>query len=243
MGDERRAGATAHDPGPENVSKVRIVLADDERLIRAGLSLLLAAEPDLEVVGEAANGAECLAIVGTARPDVVVMDIRMPVMDGIEATTRLTSNEFHTENGLPAVLILTTFSEDQNVTTAMRAGAAGFLLKNSAPQTLATAIRALAKGEGWLDPAITRSLLRHFSSRSSDGQTVPSADIGVLTAREREVLGAMAVGLKNAEIASKLFLSETTVKTHVHRILLKLGLSDRSQAVAVAYRSGLVRSD
>ncbi|ADX74129.1 DNA-binding response regulator [Pseudarthrobacter phenanthrenivorans] len=224
-------------------AKVRVVLADDERLVRAGLSLLLAAEPDLEVVGEAANGAECLAVAGTTRPDVVVMDIRMPVMDGIEATTRLTADGLGGGDGVPAVLILTTFSEDHNVTTAMRAGAAGFLLKNSAPQTLATAIRALAKGDGWLDPAITRSLLRHFSSRAADGQSVPTADISVLTAREREVLGAMAVGLKNAEIANKLFLSETTVKTHVHRILLKLGLSDRSQAVAVAYRSGLIRSD
>lgn len=227
----------------ENASKVRIVLADDERLVRAGLSLLLAAEPDLEVVGEAGNGAECLELARTVKPDVVVMDIRMPVVDGIEATARLTSGEFGSGNAVPAVLILTTFSEDHNVTTAMRAGAAGFLLKNSAPQTLATAIRALAKGEGWLDPTVTRLLLRHFSARNPDGQTVPAVDIGVLTAREREVLAAMAMGLKNPEIAQKLYLSETTVKTHVHRILLKLGLSDRSQAVAVAYRSGLIRSD
>lgn len=236
-------GATGSAGSLESAAKVRIVLADDERLVRAGLSLLLAAEPDLQVVGEAANGAECLALAQTVRPDVVVMDIRMPVMDGIEATARLVSEEFGAGNAVPAVLILTTFSDDHNVTTALRAGAAGFLLKNSAPQTLATAIRALATGEGWLDPAVTRSLLRHFSSRNPDGQTVPAADIDVLTAREREVLGAMALGLKNPEIAHKLFLSETTVKTHVHRILLKLGLSDRSQAVAVAYRSGLIRSD
>ena len=242
MDGDRRAHPMAHGPGPSDAAKVRIVLADDEALVRAGLSLLLTAEQDLDVVGEASNGSECLALVETARPDVVVMDVRMPVMDGIEATRRMTSKDFLVDGTPPAVLILTTFSEDHNVTTALRAGAAGFLLKNSAPQTLATAIRTLARGDGWLDPAITMSLLRQFSSKVP-GEFIPHADIGVLTAREREVLRAIGAGLKNAQIAERLFLSETTVKTHVHRILLKLGLSDRSQAVAVAYRSGLIRSD
>lgn len=217
---------------------------DDEKLIRAGLELLLAAESDMEVVGVAGDGFECLALVASVRPDVVVMDVRMPGMNGVEATKRLTSDEFSRVGIAPSVLILTTFNEDQSVTDALRAGAAGFLLKNSAPQTLATAIRSLARGEGWLDPSVTRSLLRLFTSHaSSDGNMVPPADIGVLTPREREVLAAMGRGLKNAQIAESLFLSETTVKSHVHRILLKLGISDRSQAVAVAYRSGLVRSE
>ncbi len=220
----------------------RIVLADDEALVRAGLSLLLAAEPDLTVVGQAANGTECLSLVASLQPDVVVMDVRMPAMDGIEATAAVTSREYPAGSRPPAVLILTTFTDDHDVIRALRAGAAGFLLKTSAPQTLATAIRALARGEGWLDPAITMTLLRQFSTRVP-GEAVPHADVGVLTPRERDVLRAMAAGLRNAQIAELLRLRETTVKTHVHRILLKLGLSDRSQAVAVAYRSGLVRTD
>lgn len=227
--------------GSGNGQKVRIVLVDDEELIRAGLELLLAGEPDIEVVGVAGNGVDCLDLVASVRPDVVVMDVRMPGMDGVEATKRLSSDEFSHAGVMPSVLILTTFSEDQSVTDALRAGASGFLLKNSAPQTLCTAIRALARGEGWLDPTVTRSLLRQFNSRTPPGDdvTIPPADIAALTPREREVLTAMARGMKNAQIAEHLFLSETTVKSHVHRILLKLGLSDRSQAVAVAFRSGL----
>lgn len=230
--------------GSEEQEKLRIVLVDDEELIRAGLALLLAAETDMEVVGEAGNGVDCMGLIASVNPDVVVMDIRMPGLNGVEATKRLTSHEFSHLGIAPSVLILTTFNEDQSVVDALRAGAAGFLLKNSAPQTLATAIRALAKGEGWLDPSVTRSLLRLFTNRASaDGSVVPMVDVGVLTPREREVLAAMGRGLKNAQIAEYLFLSETTVKTHVHRILLKLGISDRAQAVAVAYRSGLVRSE
>jgi DNA-binding NarL/FixJ family response regulator len=234
MDGDRQAKPSA--PAADGTT-VRIVLADDETLVRAGLRLLLAAEQGLVVVGEAGDGIECLKLVESAQPDVVVMGLRMPVMDGIEATARVTSAADH-----PAVLILTTFTDEQDVITALRAGAAGFLLKNSAPQTLATAIRTLARGEGWLDPAITMALLRQFSARVP-GQSVPHADVGVLTVRERDVLRAMAAGLKNAQIAELLCLRETTVKTHVHRILLKLGLSDRSQAVAVAYRSGLVRAE
>lgn len=229
--------------GSGGLPPVRVVLADDEALIRAGLALLLDAEPDLEVVGEAANGQECLSLSATVRPDVVVMDVRMPVMDGVEATRRLTSQEFALEGPAPAVLILTTFNEDRNVTDALRAGASGFLLKNSAPQILASAIRALSRGEGWLDPTVTRTLFQHFTSQLAVGEDlVPTAAEGIrlLTKREREVLAAMARGLKNAQIAQQLFLSETTVKSHVHRILMKLGLTDRSQAVAAAFRSGLV---
>jgi DNA-binding NarL/FixJ family response regulator len=244
MTDERRTGERLRDSRDDRAEKVRVVLADDEALIRAGLAMLLAVEPDMEVVGEAADGTECLAMVATTRPDVVVMDVRMPVLNGIEATKRLLSGENGAAAKPPAVLILTTFNEDQSVVSALRAGASGFLLKNSAPQTLARAIRGLAKGEGWLDPSVTKSLLNQFSTHDAVvGDVLSHTDIDVLTPRERDVLMAMSKGLKNAQIAELLFLSETTVKTHVHRILLKLGLSDRSQAVAVAFRSGLVSFD
>ncbi|WP_218649075.1 response regulator transcription factor [Paenarthrobacter nitroguajacolicus] len=225
--------------GPDGHGKLRVVLIDDEELVRAGLALLLAAETDIEIVGEANNGRSGLEIVAKVQPDVVVMDIRMPVMDGVEATKELMSNDSAGLGKIP-VLILSTFSDDDAVHAALRAGASGFLLKNSAPTILAAAIRALANGAGWLDPNVTKGLLDQFSS-SSQVLAPTSTEFGGLTRREIEVLTAMANGMTNTQIAAALFLSEATVKTHVHRILMKLGVADRSQAVSAAFRHGLVR--
>lgn len=227
----------------EAASPLRVVLVDDEALIRAGLTLLLESESDIVVVGEAGDGRAGIELIAGLQPDVVVMDVRMPVMDGVAATRILTSEEFNAGRGDPApVLILTTFNEDEAVHAALRAGASGFILKNSAPKILASAIRALADGAGWLDPHVTRKLLEDFSNRP-DPLLPTSAELDGLTRREREVLAAIAQGMNNAEVAGKLFLSEATVKTHVHRILMKLGVTDRAQAVAAAYRWGLVKPD
>lgn len=228
--------------------RIRVVLVDDEELIRAGLALVLATEPDIEVIGEAGDGTSGIKAVVSLRPDVVLMDVRMRGTDGVAATRQLNSQEFEAEHGPPPpVLILTTFGDDQDVDSALRSGAAGFLLKNSAPQILAAAIRALARGQGWIDTSVTKSLLRQYSTapRRESPQTrrrpTGQDELRDLTQREQEVLAAMARGLKNSQIAQELFLSETTVKSHVHRILMKLGLTDRSQAVAVAFRSGLMQ--
>ncbi|MDO5863481.1 MULTISPECIES: response regulator transcription factor [Paenarthrobacter] len=230
-----------------DTDRIRVVLVDDEELIRAGLALVLASEPDIDVIGEAGEGTSGINAIASLRPDVVVMDVRMRGTDGVTATRLLNSEEYEAEHGTPPpVLILTTFGDDEDVDSALRSGAAEFLLKNSAPQILAAAIRALARGEGWIDSSVTRSLLRQFSNASGpDSNQVRRrltgpAELRNLTQREQEVLAAMARGLKNSQIAKELFLSETTVKSHVHRILMKLGLNDRSQAVAVAFRSGLV---
>jgi DNA-binding NarL/FixJ family response regulator len=237
------AGGVAPVPAGEADGRLRVVLVDDEALIRAGLALLLESEPDMMVVGEAGDGRAGVEVVAGLQPDVVVMDIRMPVMDGVAATRILTSEEFNAgrREAIP-VLILTTFNEDEAVHAALRAGASGFILKNSAPRILASAIRALAEGAGWLDPNVTRKLLDEFSNRPDPFLPTP-AEFDQLTRREREVLAAMAAGMNNTQIAAKLFLSEATVKTHVHRILMKLGVADRAQAVAAAYRSGLVKPD
>ncbi|MFH8249983.1 response regulator [Microbacterium sp. B2969] len=221
---------------------VSVVLVDDEHLIRAGLRMLLDAEDGIEVVGEASDGVTGVELVARLRPDVVVMDVRMPRMDGVEATRTLTSSEYRDAHGdPPGILILTTFSEDAAVRDAVRAGAAGFLLKNAAPTVLPEAVRALAKGDGWLDPTVTRALLQELASRAEPSLPT-AAEVQLLTRREREVLAAMANGHPNAQIARDMFLSEATVKTHVHRIFLKLGITDRAQAVSVAFRSGLVRA-
>lgn len=227
--------------GPDTPQKLRVVLIDDEELIRAGLALVLATEPDIEVVGEAGDGQTGLELVAGLQPDVVVMDIRMPNMDGVAATRVITAEEFRLAGALPIpVLILTTFSDDEAVHSAIRAGASGFLLKNSAPRILATAIRALAKGAGWLDPNVTKGLLEEISSRR-EPLSVRADQFSDLTKREMEVLTAIANGMNNSQIAEKFFLSEATVKTHVHRILMKLGVTDRSQAVSAAFRWVLVR--
>lgn len=220
---------------------VRVLLVDDEVLIKSGLAMLLEGESDIEVVGEAGDGLEAVRMAAALRPDVVVMDIRMPVMDGIEATRQLTSDQFldHAQCNL-TVLILTTFSDDAAVHAALRAGASGFILKNSAPKSLADAVRALHRGAGWLDPMVTRRLVNEFVSRPESRQVLPS-EMQRLTRREREVLVSAAHGLKNSEIAGALFLSEATVKTHLHRIYMKLGAADRAQAVAAAFQSGLIQ--
>ena len=213
---------------------VRVVIADDQELVRTGFRMILKAEPDIEVVGEAGDGAEAIELAQALRADVVLMDIRMPGVDGLEATRRLIAKAPHTR-----VLILTTFDLNEYVYEALRAGASGFLLKDAPAAQLVTAIRVVADGEALLAPSITRRLIAEFARRPS-----PSAkpdEMKELTARELEVLRLLARGLSNAEIAKKLFVSDATVKTHVARVLRKLGLRDRVQAVVVAYESGLVQ--
>ena len=224
------------DPAP-----VRVLLVDDEAMVRSGLAMLLTADPDLIVVGEAPDGAEAVEETARLQPDVVVMDVRMPGTDGVAATRVLTSDAFLDRvPNVPAVLVLTTFDEDAAVHAALRAGASGFILKSSAPKVLADAVRSLARGGGWLDPDVTRRLLTEFG-RGPDPSAPPPERLQQLTRREREVLVAVAHGLTNSEIARRLFLSEATVKTHVHRIFLKLGVSERAQAVTAAFKSGLVK--
>lgn len=240
---EGASGASAEDAVRETAKAVRVVLVDDEAMIRAGLRMLLDAEEGIDVVGEASDGRRGLELIGQLQPDVAVMDVRMPNMTGVEATRILTSDRGgDTLAKRPAILILTTFREDNAVREAVRAGAAGFILKNSAPAVLAAAIRALAEGQGWLDPSVTRELLQEIAAQRASA--LPTSDeVAQLTPREREVLAAIAHGATNAQIAQDLFLSEATVKTHVHRIFFKLGVTDRAKAVGVAFRSGLVRAD
>ena len=213
---------------------IRIILADDHALIRGGLAAMLGAEDDITVVGEAADGAEAVELALRERPDVGVMDIRMPVLDGIEATRRLAGH------GLASsVLVLTTFDLDDYVYEALRAGAGGFLLKDASPARLAEAVRTVAAGEALLAPAVTRRLVERFVRRPPPGGVRPAVLDG-LTDREQEVLVLIARGLSNGEIAGRLHLSEATVKTHVGRVLGKLGVRDRVGAVVLAYESGLV---
>jgi DNA-binding NarL/FixJ family response regulator len=221
-------------------NRTRVLLADDEPLVRAGLAMLIDSEPDLLVVGEADDGVQAVELATQLRPDVVVMDVRMPRSNGVEATRRLVADDFITDTGFTvAVLILTTFNEDSAVYEALRAGASGFILKNAAPRALAEAVRAVASGDAWLDPAVARKLLNEFAARPNPSLPTPE-EMRRLTIREREVLVLIAHGLSNAAIAAHLVVSEATVKTHLGRILVKLGLHDRSQAVTAAYKSGLV---
>jgi len=212
----------------------RILIADDEALVRAGFRLILNAHPELEVVGEAEDGFEAVRLTKDLHPDVVLMDIRMPRLDGIEATKRIVAQAEGSR-----VLVLTTFDLDRSVYDAMRAGASGFLLKTAPPRQLIAAILDVADGDVLLAPEITRRLVERFVRRPAPGSAAPP-DLAELTPRELEVLAHIARGLSNAEIAARLIIAETTVKTHVARILMKLGLRDRSQAVIVAYESGLV---
>lgn len=222
---------------------VSVLLADDEAIVRAGLAMLIDAEPGLEIVGEATDGAEAVEAAGRLRPDVVVMDVRMPGVDGVAATRILVGERFIEDSRFTTgVLVLTTFNEDEAVYQALRAGASGFLLKNAAPRFLGDAIRAVARGDAWLDPAVARTLLADFAARPEACLPGP-AELQRLTVREREVLALVAHGLSNAMIAAQLFVTEATVKTHLGRTLIKLGLRDRSQAVAMAYKTGLVRPD
>ena len=213
---------------------VRVVLADDQEMVRAGLRMLVDFQPDLEVVGEAADGLEAVDVVTRLRPDVVLMDVRMPRCDGIEAARRVLA-------AVPdvAVVVLTTFDEDASLAEALRAGVSGFLLKTAPPEQLLHAIRTVAAGNGLLDPAVTLRVIA-ASAKSPAPDPVASARLATLTQRETDVLRLVADGLSNAEIAAALFLGEATVKTYLSRMLTKLDLRDRVQAVAFAFRSGLV---
>ncbi|MCU1483737.1 MAG: DNA-binding response regulator, LuxR family [Actinomycetia bacterium] len=216
---------------------IRVIVVDDQALVRTGFSMILGAEPDLDVVGEAANGVEAVEMARTLRPDVILMDIRMPIMDGVEATRMVAGPDV---SDPMRVLILTTFDLDEYVFDALRAGASGFLLKDTPPEELAAAVRVVAAGDALLAPSITRKLVAQFASQP-EPEPVVTVDLDHLTDREREVLVLMAKGLSNGEIAGELIVGETTVKTHVGRILMKLHLRDRVQAVVLAYETGLVR--
>lgn len=222
---------------------IRVMLVDDQVLLRTGFRMVLAAQPDMEVVAEASDGAEALEVLRATRVDVVLMDVRMPRMDGVEATRRICGGERDREDGAPRVLILTTFDLDEYAFAALKAGAAGFMLKDVPPDELLTAIRAVHSGDAVVAPSTTRRLLDRFTPMLPAPEAEPRhKELERLTEREREVLMLVAQGLSNGEIAGRLVLSEATVKTHVGRILTKLGLRDRVQAVVLAYESGLVRA-
>ena len=212
---------------------IRVAVADDQELVRTGFRVILESEPDIVVVGEAADGREAIEVAHQHSPDVVLMDVRMPHLDGLEATRRIV-----TEEG-PRVLILTTFDLDEYVYEALRSGASGFLLKDGPAEQLVSAVRVVARGEALLAPRITRRLIAEFSRVGRPN--VPPARLDGLTARELDVLKLVARGLSNAEIAGELYVAETTVRTHLGHILTKLGLRDRVQAVVLAYETGLVR--
>ncbi|MCB8907071.1 MULTISPECIES: response regulator transcription factor [Streptomyces] len=215
---------------------IRVVLADDQTLVRAGFRSILSDEEDLQVVGEAGDGEQAIALARELRPDVVLMDIRMPVLDGLEATRRITADE--RLEGV-RVVILTTFDADDHVYGALRAGASGFLVKDTEPMELLHAVRVVARGDALIAPAVTRRLIAEFAGRA-DRQPDPSPRLNALTEREREVLGLVGAGLSNDEIAGRLVLSPATAKTHVSRIMTKLAVRDRAQLVILAYESGMI---
>jgi DNA-binding NarL/FixJ family response regulator len=230
------AGMTDDEPPGADPVDVSVLIADDQVLVRAGLRAILETQPGITVVGEAADGRAAIDLVRTRRPDVVLMDVQMPDIDGLEATRRLVRDG---DAGHPvAVLMLTTFDRDAYVYDALRAGASGFLLKDTLPEDLVAAIRVVARGDALIAPGITKRLIEQFA-RSAPASTPPAA-LGELTPREAEVLVLVAGGLSNGEIADELVLSHATVKTHVKRVLAKLGLRDRVQAVVLAYEAGLV---
>jgi DNA-binding NarL/FixJ family response regulator len=217
---------------------IRILLVDDQALVRAGFRMILDAEPDVDVVGEAADGREAIDQVRALRPDVVLMDIRMPELDGLEATRRILTDSVG--DAAPRILMLTTFDLDEYVYEALRAGASGFLLKDTPPEQLVSAIHVIAEGDALLSPSVTKRVISEFVRGSGPKPEAAFPRLDELTARELEVLKLIARGLSNAEIAKELFVSETTVKTHVARILMKLNLRDRVQAVVLAYEAGVV---
>ena len=221
---------------PQDAPVVRVVIADDQRLVRAGFRVLVESAPDLQVVGEAGDGVEAVEQARRELPDVVLMDIRMPRMDGLEATRRIVALD---QAGGVRVLVLTTFDLDEYVYEALRAGASGFLLKDTPPADLLAAIRVVAAGDALLAPGITRRLIAEFARRPEPSAVTPAA-LAALTDREREVLGLVAHGLSNSEIAERLVVSAATSKTYVSRLLAKLGARDRAQLVAIAYETGLV---
>ena len=210
---------------------IRVLVVDDQSMVRAGFRLLLADEPDIDVVAEAATGREAVTAAARFRPDVILMDIRMPELDGLEATRRILATDTEAR-----VLILTTFDLDEYVFGALRAGASGFVLKDDPPEQLLAAVRTVAAGDALLSPAVTRRVIRHFTSHR---EVPPPRGLDELTTREREVYELITHGLSNAEIGERLFISDTTVKTHVTRLLQKLGLRDRAQAIVLAYECGL----
>jgi DNA-binding NarL/FixJ family response regulator len=220
---------------------IRVLLVDDQQLVRTGFRMILADEDDIEVVGEAANGREAIDAVGAERPDVVVMDVRMPVMDGVEATRRLVGTDGAEDTAGPRILILTTFDADEHVVEALRAGASGFLLKDVPPDDFVKAIRVVAAGEALIAPSVTRRLLDRFARLAVPADESHAQRLEELTERERDVFRLVAQGLSNREIADRLVLAEPTVKTHVSHLLLKLEVRDRAQLVVLAYELGVVR--
>jgi DNA-binding NarL/FixJ family response regulator len=213
----------------------RVVLVDDEHLVRSGLRMILESAADLEVVGEAGDGADAVAAVREHRPDVLLMDIRMPRMDGLTATEQVLAME-----GAPRVLVLTTFDLDEHVFRALEVGASGFLLKDTPPRELVSAVRVVAAGEAMLSPRVTRRLIERFASSGASREQLARERLRVLTDRETEVLVAVGGGMSNADIGKELYMSEATVKTHVSRVLMKLGLTNRVQAAILAHDAGLV---
>ena len=214
---------------------VRVVIADDQGMVRSGFTTLLNSEPDIEVIGEAVNGQEAITRAVQLRPDVILMDVRMPVLDGLQATRQITAMD-----GAPRILVLTTFDLDDYVYQALRWGASGFLLKDASARELAEAVRVVAAGDALLSPRVTRRLIAEFA-RMGAPRGPSRKTLQDLTERETEVLALVAQGLSNAEIAGRLVVAEQTVKTHVSRVLMKLGLRDRTQAVVLAYETGLVQ--
>ncbi len=219
-------------------NRIRVALVDDQALFRAGIRMLVSSQPDLEFVGEAGNGVEGIALAASALPDVVLMDIRMPIMDGIESTHHIVEAARSRGGRQPRIIVLTTFDLDEAAARAIRAGASGFVLKDADPEFLLAAIRTVHSGTSVIAAAATRELFEHFDSRAT---VAPPAQFSELTARELEIFGLAAKGLSNAEIAAKEYLSEATVKTHISRVLAKLGLRDRVQLVVFAYEHGLTR--
>jgi DNA-binding NarL/FixJ family response regulator len=215
---------------------IRVLIVDDQSLVRAGFRMILESEDDVDVVGEASDGAEALELAATVDPHVILMDVRMPNVDGLEATRRLLEGK--TEG--PRVLILTTFDLDEYVYEALRVGASGFLLKDTPPEQLVDAIRVVANGDALLSPTVTRRIIEEFVRRPPSSLQKPPPELDELTARELEMLRYVARGLSNAEIATEAYVSETTVKTHIAHILMKLHLRDRVQAVVFAYENGVV---
>ncbi|MFF9899891.1 response regulator [Streptomyces longispororuber] len=215
---------------------IRVLLADDQTLVRAGFRSILEAEDDVQVVAEARDGAEAVALASAERPDIVLMDIRMPVLDGLEATRRIIADP---RLSSVRVIILTTFDLDEHIYGAIKGGASGFLLKDTEPTELLHAIRVVARGDALLAPAITRRLIAEFAGRITDPP--PAGELDALTGREREVLDLVARGLSNEDIAARLVISHATAKTHVSRVLAKLGVRDRAQLVVFAYETGLVK--
>ena len=220
---------------------IRVIVADDQALVRRGFSVLLGTAKDIEVVGEAEDGQAALELVAAERPDVVLMDIRMPEMDGVEATRRISADPHLSDT---RVLILTTFDIDEYVFEALRSGASGFLLKDTLPDDLLAAVRVVARGDALLAPSITRRLVEEFARRPVDAASSPSSDLSraleTLTPREAEVLAAVAAGMSNTEVGEALFISHATAKTHVSRLLTKLDARDRAQLVMLAYELGVV---